>query len=65
MAKQKPDAAVIRELAVAASVDPRTLRKALVGAVVRGMPGHRARKVLAAAGLLLAEQEKAPLNPNR
>lgn len=46
------DKATIRELAVKASCDPRTIDKVFRGEVVRGMSGHRARAVLAAAGLL-------------
>jgi hypothetical protein len=41
------DDATIRELSVAASVDPRTIRKILRGEQVRGMAGKRARAALA------------------
>ncbi len=46
------EAEMLRRLAVAAEVDPRTLRKLLRGAEVKGMAGRRARQVLADAGLL-------------
>jgi hypothetical protein len=46
------DAATVRRLAVAAEVDPRTIRKLLDGEVVVGMPGQRARRVLEGEGLL-------------
>lgn len=56
--KQKPsvvDYPRARELAVAASVDPRTILKVARGELVKGMPGRRAEKVLREAGLLAAE----------
>lgn len=49
----KPDSAALRELAVRADVDPRTIKRVLEGAAVRGMPGRRARRVLEEAGYLL------------
>jgi len=52
------DKATVRELAVRASVDPRSITRALAGESVRGMAGHRARRVLQEAGLL-PEQRKA------
>lgn len=57
--KPKIREAHLRELAVRASVDPRTIEKAFRGHAVRGMAGHRARAVLKADGLL-AENEPAP-----
>lgn len=50
-----PDAGQLRELAVRAGVDPRTLIKTLLGHHVRGMAGHRARRVLHEAGYLRDE----------
>lgn len=50
----KFDAALLRQLAVSASVDPRTVAKALRGERVRGMAGRRVNRALAAAGLLPA-----------
>jgi hypothetical protein len=50
------DAATLRALSVAAGVDPRSVAKVLKGEPVRGMAGHRARKVLEAAGLLTATE---------
>jgi hypothetical protein len=44
----------IRELAVEADVDPRSIQKVLRGYKVRGMAGRRAREALARAGLLQA-----------
>jgi hypothetical protein len=49
----------LRELAVRASCDPRTIEKAFRGKPVRGMAGHRARAVLKEDGLLAAD-EPAP-----
>jgi len=42
----------IRELAVKASVHPRSIEKILLGLPVRGLAGDRARRVLKRAGLL-------------
>ncbi len=47
-----PDTAKVRELAVRADVDPRTIVKELKGQRTRGMAGRRAREVLVEAGLL-------------
>ena len=44
--------AILREIAVAASVDPVSLRKALQGGVVRGLAGYRIRGELERRGLL-------------
>jgi hypothetical protein len=46
------DEALKRELAVQASCHPKTIAKVLRGEPVRGLAGHRARKILEAAGLL-------------
>lgn len=46
------DAATIRELAVRADVDPRTIAKVADGRPARGMAGRRARDVLIAGGFL-------------
>ncbi len=48
----KLEYALLRELAVKASCDPRTVSKVLRGETVRGMPARRALKVLRRAGLL-------------
>jgi hypothetical protein len=53
------DKATLREYAVQASCDPRTLEKILGGLPVRGMAGHRARAVLKAAGVRFPEPEPA------
>jgi hypothetical protein len=45
------DKATIRELAVKASCDPRTIEKVIRGEPVRGMARHRARRVLLEAGI--------------
>jgi len=50
------DESTIRELAVKAGVDPRTIEKAARGEPVRGMAGHRARAALREAGILPASQ---------
>lgn len=50
------DYATMRELAVKASVDPRTIGKVARGEKVRGMGGQRAARVLRAAGLLPVDQ---------
>lgn len=52
------DEATRRELAVKASVHPRTIAKALRGEPIRGLAGHRARQVLRDAGLLPAANDK-------
>ncbi len=52
MKAQSIDDAVKRELAVQASCHPKTIAKVLRGEPVRGLAGHRARKILEAAGLL-------------
>jgi hypothetical protein len=47
--RTEPDAATIREISVAASADPRSVRKELENpGSVRGLPGHRIRAVLEA-----------------
>jgi hypothetical protein len=48
----KLEAALARELAVKASVDPKTILKAARGEHVSGMAGHRARAALKEAGVL-------------
>jgi hypothetical protein len=50
------DASTARKLAVEASVEPRSLLKALRGDAVRGLAGHRARGVLEKYGLLPATE---------
>ena len=55
------DAATIRELAVRADVDPRTISKVMDGQPARGMAGRRARAALIAGGFL--EPSKASGQP--
>lgn len=45
------DAATLRKIAVRASVDPRTIKRLLRGAPVRGLPAYRIREALAEEGL--------------
>ena len=45
------DAGLLRQLAVEAQVDPRTIRRAYRGESVKGMSGERARAVLRLHGL--------------
>jgi len=52
----KPDRATILEIAVKASVDPRSAEKALRGGEVRGLAGSRLRRVLRETGLGESEQ---------
>jgi len=59
----KLDKFTIRELAVKASVDPRTIEKVYRGQPVRGMPSRRARAVLEAAGLLKADPNGQAVTP--
>jgi hypothetical protein len=59
----KIDKATLRELAVKASCDPRTIEKAIHGEPVRGMAGHRARAVLKAAGIPIPEATDAGGTP--
>lgn len=49
---RKIDEALARQLAVRASVDPRSILKAAAGLPVRGLAGYRARAILRAEGLL-------------
>lgn len=51
---KRADKATVRELAVKASCDPRTILKVLRGEAVRGMAGHRARAAVLALDLLPA-----------
>jgi hypothetical protein len=53
------DAEQLRELALAAHVDPRTLKKILEGRPVRGMAGARARRALIERGLLPCRSQTA------
>lgn len=51
--RKKLDASTLRKYAVEAEVDPTTIAKELLKpGSVRGMPGHRAREVLARHGLV-------------
>jgi hypothetical protein len=50
------DAATARRLAVEASCDCRTIVRALRGERIRGLPGYRAREVLARHGLIPAAE---------
>jgi len=58
--KKRLEEALARELAVKASVDPKTIRKAYEGGAVRGMAGHRARAALKDFGLLESEKDAEP-----
>ncbi len=50
--KSKPiDEATLRQLAVKADCDPRTIEKVLKGVPVRGMAGRRAARAVFEAGL--------------
>lgn len=49
--------AVLRELAVRASCDPRSVKKVLSGGELRGHADVRVRRVLAAEGLLPRQSE--------
>jgi hypothetical protein len=44
----------LNKLAIAAEVDPRTLKRVLSGHDVRGYSGERARRILSAHGFLPA-----------
>jgi len=48
------DEGTVLRLAVAASVDPKTIRKAVRGLPIRGRAGERAREALRAAGIVVA-----------
>lgn len=50
--KKTIDESTARRLAVKADCDPRTIRKALRGETVRGLAGHRVKRVLEEEGLL-------------
>jgi DNA-binding LacI/PurR family transcriptional regulator len=54
--KRTPDSSELRELAVHAGVDPRTVAKALRGEPVRGMAYRRAAAALRQAGYDVPEQ---------
>ena len=53
-------AGLLRELSVAASVDPRSLRRVLRGERVRGMADVRIRRELARRGIALPELPPEP-----
>ncbi len=59
------DAATARRLAVEASVDTRTLVRALRGERIRGLPGYRAREVLARHGLIPPSERPFEAQPAR
>lgn len=52
--EQQLPAATLRELAVLAEVDPRSIRRAYEGREVRGLAGIRAKRVLRQHGYILA-----------
>lgn len=54
-------AALLRELAVAASADPRSVQRVLRGETVRGMADGRIRRVLAERGI----EPRRPCAPQR
>ena len=56
---ERLDASTVRELAVRASCDPKTIVRAFQGKKVKGMSGNRARVVLMDAGLLPRPAVKA------
>lgn len=60
---QQIDAATLRKLAVASESDPRSVRRVLAGEEVRGLAGHRVRRVLVEAGLLPATATASTENP--
>lgn len=49
------NASTVRRLSVAASCDPRTIRRAAAGEPIRGMSGERARAALRAEGFDIPE----------
>lgn len=51
---------VRRRIAVAAEVDPRTVKRFCEGKPIRGMAGERIARALKSANLLKEDQEKAP-----
>jgi hypothetical protein len=53
--QRRIDKATLRELAVKASADPRSIQKALRGQPVRGLAGHRVLAALKAAGICVPE----------
>jgi hypothetical protein len=56
---KKIDRGTVLELAVRASVDPRTIEKAARGEPVRGLSGLRAARVLREAGILAGHGGRA------
>jgi hypothetical protein len=60
MSARKLDKATARELAVRASVDPRTIERIARGENVRGLPGRRAREALREAGILPSATPQQP-----
>lgn len=57
MMRTRLDKATLRELAVKASCDPRTIEKVIRGEPVRGMARRRARAALVKAGVAVPEDE--------
>lgn len=58
--------AKLRELAVKASCDPQTIKKALRGDAIKGLPGERARRALKEAGYKVPKPKawKDPRSPS-
>jgi hypothetical protein len=54
---------IIRRIAVAGEVDPRTVRKLLRGEPVRGAAGERGRDALHDAGIDLAQESGEEREP--
>jgi hypothetical protein len=52
--------AIARQIAVKASVSPRTVQKAAAGFPIRGLAGYRVRAALRAVGLLPSPPDAAP-----
>lgn len=55
--------AVAREIAVRASVSPKSIQKLAAGLRVRGLAGYRARAALRAAGLLPKPRSAPKVEP--
>ncbi len=59
------DTATLRRLSVEAEVDPRTLRRFLLGERIRGLPRWRIERVLRQEGLLTPSVTPAPKGEER
>jgi hypothetical protein len=63
MTRSRLPASAIRELAVAASADPRSVQRVLRGESVRGMADDRIRRVLAERAIVVARASTLGLTP--